>query len=172
MASVLIRVHLCLSVVTFSFSSLCGLGVSAVNNLSAIGYTIAMEVPPPPTVLDYAITRRSRSRRGPSWGVAICAAAMPLLVYGLQFIVFEFIHGGMPLTPVLYWTVAVMLLGSWIPYACGIVCLRMLRTSCPPPATGGGSVITAISGTAFIVLGGIWCAGCTFFLVVITVKPW
>jgi hypothetical protein len=65
-----------------------------------------------------------------------------------------------------------MLLGQWIPYACGIVCLHILRTSCPPPATWMGGFITGFSEAAFVVLGGIWCAVCTFFMVVVTVKPW
>lgn len=112
-------------------------------------------------------------RRFPSLALAACAAAMPLLLYGLPFMVFQVLfRGGLPPIPVQYWTFAAVVVCQLLAYGCGIFCLWILRASCRPPATRFGARFTSIAGGTFIVLGGAWCGVCGLILFAMTVLPW
>ena len=112
-------------------------------------------------------------RRLPSLALAACAAAMPLLLYGLPFVVFEGLyHGRRPPRPVQYCTFAAVFMCQWAAYGCGVYCLRVMRTSCPRPATPLGAAFTGIAGGTFIVLGAVWCGLCAFIFFAMTVLPW
>jgi hypothetical protein len=103
--------------------------------------------------------------------LGLCAAAMPLLALGLPYLFFHVACADRPPKNVQYWTFTAVLVGQWIAYCCGILCLRLLRTTCPPPPTRAGRVITVICGGAFLGMGGLWCMGCTIVLGVITFMP-
>jgi hypothetical protein len=119
------------------------------------------------------MTAVPKQRRLPSLALGACAAAMPLLLYGVPLVLFQGLYRGRrPPTPVQYWTYAATFACQFFAYGCGIFCLRLLRTSCPRPATLFGAVFTGIAGGVFIVFGAAWCGFCAFFWFVMTFFPW
>jgi hypothetical protein len=109
-------------------------------------------------------------RRLPALGLAACVAMMPLLCYGLPYLVFELL--GRPLILVQYLTFVAVFCCQWVLYVCGIIFLLVLHQDCPRPATRFGAWVMGICGGMFVVIGGAWCAFCAFMFFIMTTSPW
>lgn len=129
--------------------------------------TETLEYQRPKTALDARLPRRL-----PSVAFAACAFAMPLLTYVIPIFAGEVLCGGTPSRPAQYWMFAVTFASQFVLYASGIACLRFLRMRCSRPPSTFGVWVTRVAGTAFLVVGGLWCGLCAFLWFVMTFMPW
>ncbi len=108
-------------------------------------------------------------RRRPSLELVGAAASIPLVLYGVQFLVFDVMAGGRLVSRRVEYETALLIFAlQWVAYGYGVYCIRRLRIECPRPATLFGRWFTGLTCLAFLVGAGLWCAFVSLIVLMMT----